>query len=480
MSLPELQAVLRTVVQDFFTMSIAYYFLANTVYVVLLIVAMRTIYRRRRTYPFLVEALKTRNPIYAPPISLVAPAYNEEVTIVDSVRSFLTLHYPRYEVIVVNDGSKDKTLERLREAFLLEYEDLFYDGRLSPTVVKGTYRSKLYPQLVVVDKENGGGKADAMNVGVGYASYELFCAVDSDSILEEDSLIRIAIPFIENPEETIAAGGTIRVANGSLVEQSRVTRARMPRNPLALFQIVEYIRAFLCGRVGWDSLGATLVISGAFGLFRTETVKRAGGYERDSIGEDMELVIRMHRYQREREPDKPYRVVFIPDPVCWTEAPGDRGSLGRQRMRWQRGLAECLRENALMLFNPRYGSIGFLAFPYFLFVELLGPLVEFFGYFAVAAGLGFGLVSRESIFLYFVMGVFYGVAMTVMAVLISEVYFSRYVRLRDFFVLVLAALTESLGYRQLNAWWRLRGLFQFLGGKKVPWGAMPRSGFTKS
>lgn len=467
----ELHLVLR-----FFAFSIFYYLAVNTTYLVLLIAAFFSIRRHKRAVE-LIESLKLRSPAFAPPVSIIAPAYNESLTIVDSVRSFLLLTYPKYEIIVVNDGSLDSTLEKLIEAFQLDPARIPYDDKLSTTPIRGVYRSQLHENLVVIDKKNGG-KADALNVGIGFASHDLFCAVDSDSVLEADALFHVAVPFIEDPRRTIAVGGTIRVANGCSIRHSRVESVGLPRNPIALIQVVEYIRAFLCGRVGWNSFNSTLVISGAFGMFNKQAVREAGGYLEGSIGEDMELIVRLHRLMRAKRKRSEYAIVYIPDPVCWTEAPSTLGTLYRQRNRWQRGLADTLSKNLSLLFNPRFGALGLFAMPYFFFVELLGPLVEVFSYLAIVTAWSLGILDQELLALFFLVGVLYGAMMSVASLVLEERYFARYPRLRDIALLMIVGVLESFGWRQLNAVWRLAGLFDFLRGKKG-WGQMARIGFGR-
>ena len=464
--------LVKTIVLGYFNASIYFFFSVNSLYLLLLVIAVFSI-RRQMHSRLLIESLNQRFLVFAPGISVLAPAYNEEATIVESIKSFLMLEYSRFEIIVINDGSKDQTLARMKEAFLLEEHEFFYDSGLSDTKVRGTYRSRLHPNLIVVDKENGG-KADALNVGIGFAQYDIFCAVDSDSLLETDALKRIVIPFIQEPEITIASGGTIRIANGSTIEHGRVKTAALPSKFLPLMQVIEYTRSFLCGRIGWNAFNATLVISGAFGLFSKSAIKAIGGYQEGSVGEDMELVVRIHRHYRLRR--EPYQVVFVPDPVCWTEAPESRAVLGRQRNRWQRGLAEVLFKNRDMIFNPRYGFIGLVALPYFLFVELLGPVIEVVSLVCLAIGAGLGFLDRETMVIYFVAGVFYGILMNIASILMGEVYFSKYPRTRQFAALVLVSFMEAIGYRQLTIKWRLQGLWGFLRGEKT-WGAMNRVGF---
>ena len=294
-----------------------------------------------------------------PPVSLLVPAYNEEATIASSIRSMLQLEYPHFEIIVVNDGSKDRTLAVLQEEFELVPFPEAYRVAIPTRPIRAIYRSLRHASLRVIDKENGG-KSDALNAGINAARSPLFCAVDADSILQRDSLHRVARPFLEDPT-TIASGGTIRLANGCRVSEGFLEEVGMPGSWLARIQIVEYLRAFLFGRLGWSPLNAMLIVSGAFGLFRRNVVIEAGGYRTDTVGEDMELVVRLHRLHRLAR--KPYRIVFVPDPICWTEAPESLTVLRSQRSRWQRGLLESLTLNRRLLFHPRGGAPGWLAFP---------------------------------------------------------------------------------------------------------------------
>jgi cellulose synthase/poly-beta-1,6-N-acetylglucosamine synthase-like glycosyltransferase len=324
----------------------------------------------------------------------------------------------------------------------------------------------------VVDKENGG-KADALNAGVNYAHTELFCALDADTLLERDALGRLVRPFLEDAR-TVAAGGMIRIVNDSVVRVGVVSAVRLPRNLLARFQVVEYLRAFLAGRVGWDVLNAVLVISGAFGLFRRGLVVELGGFATDTVGEDMELVVRMHRHCRERR--VPYRITFVADPVAWTECPETLRDLGRQRDRWQRGLMQVLWRHRKMLLNPRYGRVGLLAFPYFFFLEGLGPIVELLGYAAFAASLSIGRWYPLYALALFMVAFVFGAALSVAAVGLEELSFRRYERWRDLARLLALSLLETFGYRQLNSWWRVRGIVSAL-RRRHAWGAMQRRGF---
>lgn len=409
---------------------------------------------------------------WAPPITLIAPAYNEEATCVESVRSLLTLEYPEYEILVVNDGSVDSTIERLTEAFNLQPASRVLTAELESAEVRQVLRSRRHPNLWVIDKENGG-KADALNAGLNYCQTPLFCAMDADSLIEPEALIRIVRPFLEDAD-TIAAGGVLRIANGCVVKQGRVIDVRLPKNFLAQLQVLEYLRAFLSGRMGWDALDATLVISGAFGIFKRSVVVDAGGYATDTVGEDMELVVRLHRYCREN--DIPYRIHFVPDPVAWTECPESIAVLSRQRDRWQRGLFQSLIRHRTMLFNPKYGRAGMVAFPYFFFLEMWGPVIELLGYVSFAATVIAGRAEWPFVIAFLSVAVILGGALSLSAVALEELSFRRYPRLSDLLRLFSLALLENFGYRQLSAWWRLKGTISAIRGVEG-WGHMVRKGF---
>ena len=323
----------------------------------------------------------------------------------------------------------------------------------------------------MIDKENGG-KSDSANAGINAARYPLFCIIDSDSILERDSLQKAVQPFLEDPK-TVACGGSIRIANGCRVRGGFLEQAGLPRNPLALFQVVEYLRAFLFGRVGWIPMNALLIISGAFGLFHKETVVSVGGFRTDTIGEDMELVMRLHRVLTER--GVPYRIAFIPDPVCWTEAPEDLRTLRSQRIRWQHGLGDSLRINRGLLFQRGSGFVGWLALPFFLVFEFVGPLVEMAGYVFMVVSFLLGLLSPSAALTFFLLAVGLGLLLSVTSLVLEELSFHTYRKTRDIFWLFLALIAENLGYRQLNSYWRIKGVVEWMLGRKAKWGTMTRT-----
>jgi cellulose synthase/poly-beta-1,6-N-acetylglucosamine synthase-like glycosyltransferase len=406
------------------------------------------------------------------PISVIVPAYNEAATIITSTRAMLQLEYPDYEVLVVNDGSRDETLQKLIDEFQLQPFPEAYRQRVPCKKVRGIYGSPRYPSLRVIDKENGGSKSDAMNAGINACRYPIFCAVDADSILQPDSLRRAVRPFLEDPD-VVAAGGTVRIANGCQVRGGFLEKVGLPRNFLALVQVVEYLRAFLFGRMGWDYLNAVLIVSGAFGVFDKETVVRVGGYRHDTIGEDMELILRMHRLLRQE--GRRYRITFVPDPICWTDAPEDLGTLAKQRIRWQHGLGQSLNLHADLLFQRKGGAVSWLAMPFFYIFELFGPAVELAGYvFMTVAGLA-GWIPLETTGTFFLLALGLGVMLSTSALVLEEMSFHVYPRARDLFKLFLVAVVENFGYRQLTVWWRLRGLFGWLRGQTPEWGEMKRS-----
>jgi cellulose synthase/poly-beta-1,6-N-acetylglucosamine synthase-like glycosyltransferase len=416
-----------------------------------------------------------RSPL-TPPISILAPAFNEEANVEENVRSLLMLDYPLFEVILINDGSSDRTLEVLISRFDLRLSERSYEQTVACRPIRAIYESASYPNLVVVDKANGG-KADALNAGLNIALYPLFCGIDADSILESDALLRLVRPFVDAPGITVAAGGVIRVANGCDVRGGRVRTVRLVQRPLPLVQIVEYLRAFLFGRMGWAGGNSLLIISGAFGLFDRRAALLAGGYTIGTVGEDMELVVKIHR--RLREERRHYRVEFVPDPVCWTEVPETLRVLRRQRTRWHRGLIDTMWRHRAMLGRPRYRSVGLMAMPGFLIFEMLGPLVEFSGYLLLGLLWAMGSLSVPFTLSFMVVAILYSALVSVLAVLLDDITFRRYPRIRDLGLLILTGIAENLGYRQLTVWWRVRSFWEFWRGD-LSWGAMERRGVRRA
>jgi cellulose synthase/poly-beta-1,6-N-acetylglucosamine synthase-like glycosyltransferase len=375
----------------------------------------------------------------------------------------------------VNDGSTDATVDRLRDAFDLAPVRLALRESIATAPVRRGYLSRRHPNLRVIDKENGG-KADALNAGLRTARYPYVCAVDADAIIEEDALLRVARPIIAEPDLVVAAGGIVRIANGCRIVHGRVEQVGLPRNRLATFQVVEYFRAFLVGRVGWSALRSLLIISGAFGLFRRSALEAVGGWATDTVGEDAELVTRLHRYHREREED--YRIEFVPDPVCWTEAPEHLRALSRQRRRWQRGLAETLWGHRGMVLRPRYGSFGLVALPYFIAFELLGPVIELLALVALPIALLAGGVDARIFVAFAVMTFVLGVVLSVAALALEEFSFRRHARHQEAVRMLVFAVIENFGYRQLVDLWRALALVDVVRRRKG-WGHLDRRGLSR-
>jgi cellulose synthase/poly-beta-1,6-N-acetylglucosamine synthase-like glycosyltransferase len=382
--------------------------------------------------------------------------------------------YPELEVIVINDGSKDRTLEELIEKFHLLDTDLFYVPEIPTQTMRGIYASQDDGRLLVLDKEWGHSKADCINAGINAASSPYICVVDADAVLEKDALLRIMAPLLTDVRPVVAAGGIVRVVNGSLVTEGQLREVRLPRRPLEILQVIEYLRAFLVGREGWAQFNLLMIISGAFGIFRRDLVIQVGGYRTDTVGEDIDLVTRLHRLLQER--NLPYHINFVPDPVCWTEAPADLQSLGRQRARWQKGLLDVLWRNRDMLFNPRYGRIGWLALPYLWFFELLAPVIELLGYTTMIAAALLGVLSRHFFFDFLLFGYAFATMISIGSVLQEEITYRRYNDWRDVTRLILFCFLEHFPYRQLQMLWRFRGLWQYLRGD-LGWGRLQRAGF---
>ncbi len=467
--------MIRDAVSGFNWFVLGYFLVLNSGYLVLIALASVDVTRWLRRLGFAGHDDIFANPL-TPAVSVLVPAFNEELSIVDSVRAMLGLKYPEFEVVVVDDGSTDATFERLYEAFdLVETWRAVADDVPAIGEVLSTHVPGGGGPLVVVRKVNAGRRSDPLNVAINVARHPLICMVDADSLLEQDALLRVVKPFIDDPRRVVAAGGVIRAANGSRVESGRVVEPRMPRRWLERVQVLEYLRSFLLGRTGWSRVGGLLIISGAFGVFRRDVVVEVGGLDLTTVGEDAELVARIHH--RLRREGRDYRITFVAEPVCWTEVPSTGRVLAGQRTRWSEGLAEVLWRHRGMVGNPRYGRIGLLVLPYYVAFELLGPIVELFGVIAVALAFALGMANLSFALLFAAVAFGYGAFVSVSALAVEEFSFHRYPRWSDLAVGVAAAALENVGYRQLHAWWRLRGLVRALSGREHAWGVMTRAGF---
>ena len=472
MNVPQLVVDL---IRAFNVFVLIYFVVLNLSYFLLFLVSLREVWRFvRRT--FFSDYGQIMQSEMTWPVTVLVPAFNEEKTIVQTVRSLLMLNYGEFEIVVVNDGSEDRTLETLSEAFDLRKTDRVYKKALETAPVRAIYGSLAHANLTIVDKERGG-KSDALNTGINVSKYPLFCSIDADSLIEDNALLRVVKPFMEAPLETVAAGGIVRIANGCEVRDGRVTRIELPDRPLAIFQVVEYLRAFLSGRVGWSVLQSLLIISGAFGIYKKREVIEVGGYTGGTDTEDLELVVRLHELMRSKE--KPYRIVFVPDPVCWTEAPETLRVLARQRNRWHRGLLQTLWLHKKMMFNPKYGSVGMLGFPYAAFFELFGPFIEVVGYISIFASFLLGILDVEFFLLFLAVAIVYGTLLSVAAVLLEEISFRRYPGWLDLAKLLFYGFLENLGYRQLLSFFKVKAFGDAI-RKRRAWGRMERRGFREA
>ena len=409
------------------------------------------------------------------PISVLVPAHNEEKNIVETVRSLQLVNYSEFEIIVINDDSTDRTLKALVEAFDLRRIDRVYKRSIPTRQVRGIYGSLAHQNLTVIDKERGG-KSDALNAGINMARFPLFCSVDADSIIEDNALLRVVKPFMEHPNEMVAVGGIVRIANGCEVHEGRVSKIHLPRRAMPIFQVVEYLRAFLTGRIGWSVMRSLLIISGAFGLYKKSEVIEVGGYDSQSDTEDLELVVRLHENCRRKK--MKYRIVFVPDPVCWTEVPATFQILRRQRNRWHRGLLQSLWLHRRMFLNPKYGVIGLFTFPYFVLFEMFGPFIELTGYVTVPLAWLLGILNFQFLILFFILAVLFGIFLSVAAVLLEEISFRRYPNWLDLAKLIVYAVLENFGYRQILSLFKVKAFYDFA-RRRRGWGEMKRKGFAK-
>jgi len=451
---------------------LGYYGVANLVYVFLLVVATFVVVRhmRRLRYGRYQEDMSQS---LALPVAMVIATYNEESNIVETVNALLRLDYPDYEVIVVDDGSEDKSLDKLKEAFDLERVDFVYRAIIETSDVQGFYINPSIPNLTIVAKDHGG-KADSLNVGANVSRSPYICSVDADSILEEKAIQRLMRAVIEDPDTIMATGGIVKILNGCVVRGGRIEELKLPKDSLSRLQIVEYVRSFLFGRAGWSAVNSLLIISGAFSVINKRALSAIGGYTTRTVTEDMDLILTLHKYFIDA--GKRYKILFVPDPVCWTEAPQSLKMLGRQRRRWHMGLMQSIICHKKMIFNPKYSAVGLFALPYQLLIELLGPVVEMLGYIVVTVSFFLGIVDGRFFILFLTMAILIGVFLSTGAILLEEMTYMRYPRKRDFLILLLYGVLENFGYRQMNSFWRTQAVIKKLfGGKK--WERVEKHGF---
>ena len=413
-----------------------------------------------------------------PSISVIAPAYNEERTIVENIRALLSLYYNNYEVVIVNDGSNDNTFQRIIDAYDLERVSYFFDYRIPCERIRGVYKSKngAFKKLTVIDKVNGG-KADALNAGINISKKDLVCCIDVDSIMEPDALLRMVKPFMEESDKkVVATGGVIRIANSCIIEEGQIQEIRLPSNFLPRVQVLEYTRAFLLARMAWSKIDGLLLISGALGMFDKEMLIKCGGYSTKTVGEDMEIVVRLRRYMVEN--NLPYEVAYIPDPLVWTEVPSNAKMLRRQRNRWTRGTLETLITHRKLFLNPKYGKFSLMGYTYWLLFEWLSPILEFLGYIYFIFLVITGSVVWPFFLLLLTFVYTFAVMLSTWAILFEEKTFHKYKTRKEVFQLLGTALLEPIFYHPRTVWWAICGNFDYLRGVRS-WGLQEREGFGK-
>lgn len=449
-------------------------------YLVLSVVsAIETIeYKRKNSYVNYKEIMSSNN---SPTISIIAPAYNESLNIVENVRSLLSNHYVNYDVIIVNDGSKDDSLEKLIEVYhLVEVDYLINEQIPTKPLRKGIYKSTnpAFEKLIIVDKENGG-KADALNMGLNISNSEYVACIDVDCLLLEDSLQKMVKPFLEvTDRKVIAAGGVIRISNSCIVKEGKLHDVNFPKKLLEQGQILEYIRAFLLGRMAWSRLNGLLVISGAFGLFDKKIAIKVGGYDKDTVGEDMELVVRMRGYMEEQK--RPYKVAYIPDPLCWTEAPDSYKIFISQRNRWTRGTIETLKKHRKIGFNPKYNVLGLISYPYWFFFERLAPIVEFVGIIYFAVLIATNKIRWDYAFGFIILAYLFTVIFSLIAIITEELTYHQYKKKGTGIHLITIAFLEPFVNHPFVLYAAIRGNIDYYFNKKKKWGEMTRKGMKKA
>lgn len=462
---------MRVLSDALIALSIIYFIAINLQYTILIVLSFlgsRERVRQAEMADFGVVSVSR----LTPPVSILIPGYNEEKVVVDSVAAALELDFPELEVIFINDGSKDRTVRVLEDTFDCARTDMPYRAAIPTERVRRILRSRKDPRLIVIDKENGG-KADALNAGINVAKYRYICNTDADTVFEKDALLRIIRPVLEDPRRLVAVGGQVRIGNGFKIVNGEIIERNMPRTLLPTLQLVEYLRTFLGNRVGWSQINAMLLISGAFGLWRRDILVSVGGFSRRTTGEDLELTMRLHRVLRKRGED--YKIVSLPDPVCWTEAPSDIPSFMRQRNRWHRVLLESFSEHREMMLNPGFGLVGMLAMPYYFFFEIIGPFMEAFSYIIMIGCYVAAITDMNAFGTFLLLSVGYTTALNMAAIFIEEIHYGTY-KIHEVAWLAFAGLLDNLGYRQFTMGVRVWATFDWM-GRVQSWGRIERKGF---
>ncbi|MDG1038066.1 MAG: glycosyltransferase [Polaribacter sp.] len=466
---------------DIFVTSYEYFifFYASSLilsYIILAILSFVAI-NKYKSYNTDLDDEELLNSHLAPGISVIAPAYNEEVTIIVNVKSLLTLNYPLFEVIIVNDGSKDDTLKLLIKEFDLVEAPFAYVEKIKTQPYKRTYKSQnpKYDILTVIDKENGGTKADAFNAGLNASVFPYYLNTDVDCILARNTLTKMIKPILSSKSRVIAVGATLRMSNSCEIKDGVITRVKPPRALIPRFQELEYIRSYLIGKMGWELINAVPNVSGGLGMFDKEIAIKAGGYGADSHAEDMDMMTRMAAHMMNNRLD--YKIGYIPLSCCWTEGPPNIQILGRQRTRWASGLFQIFSDHRKILFNPNYKKLGLITFPYILFFEFLAPIIEVFGIIFYIFLLVFGYVNWTFAPLILLYSYTFSVMMSTVVIIWDQMTFKYYDTSKEVWTLFLTALIEPIIYHPMILFFSLKGYYSYITSRELAWGTMTRQGF---
>jgi cellulose synthase/poly-beta-1,6-N-acetylglucosamine synthase-like glycosyltransferase len=437
--------------------SFLWYFTAiNLVYLVVMILgSFKALKRKKELYFEDYTNILQSNTL--PALSFIVPAYNEEKNILENIDNLLNLSYPHKQIIIVNDGSSDHTLELLHKKLSLHPVPKFYDDAIVTQQIQKVFISKKKPESLVIDKANGGGKFDALNAGINATQTPFYVAIDADTIIDDKAFLSLLRPLFSDPN-IIAIGASVKIRNGCQLDHNKISTSTFPKNIFPVMETMEYLRSFL-ERQGWDYVGGNFVLAGAFGIFRTEEIIKVGGYV-NTVAEDMEIIIRLHRVMKDR--NIPYRIKYLPDPVAWTVAPEKIGSLSKQRSKWHRGLLDCLYFHKKALFNPKYGIFGAFVYPFWIWGEALEPFVELLGMIYIIAGFFLGAVHIHFVLLFVIVTWGFTTIFTAHCILVEEFFFQKYPRIRSMIYLIVLNAFENVGYRQMNVFWRLHGCLSFI------------------